>query len=132
MRKTPFRPDNQITQSFNDGLLTVYRQTDTALPGYQPVVTLTPVTTLRYAEQRLGIQRYYSAAQNQIRVERVLRVPDNDKVSTQDVAVTEDGKHYRIDLVQAVQGVFPRCCDLTLVDYSQGVSESDTEGGGTT
>lgn len=130
MRMKPFRPNNEITQSFNDGLLTVYRQTDTALPGYQPVVTLTAVTTLRYAEQRLGIQRYYSAAQNQIRVERVLRVPDNGLVSTQDVAETEDGKRYRIDLVQAAEGVFPRSVDLTLVSYGQGVSDSDTEGGG--
>lgn len=132
MWKAPHRPKNEITQSYNDGLVTVYRLSDTAQPGYQPVVTLSEVTTLRYAEQRLGIQRYYSGMQNQIRVERVLRVPDNGLVSTQDVAETEDGKRYRIDLVQAAEGVFPRSVDLTLVSYGQGVSESGTEGGGST
>lgn len=79
--------------------------------------------TLRYEERSLGIQRYYAAAQNQIEVERVVRVPRYPGVTNQDVARTEDGTYYRIDLVQAVVDVYPPCMDLTLAKYTQGVTE---------
>lgn len=74
---------------------------------------------LRYDEQRLGIQRYYAAMQNQVQVERVLRVPRAGNVNSQDVAVTEDGRQYRIDLVQDVPGVYPPSLDLTLTKIEQ-------------
>lgn len=115
----PFRPSGEITQDYNDGLLTVYDVSDSAVPGLQPVEKLTPKVKLRYAEQRLGIQRYYAAYQNQRRIERVLRVQRCGDLNSQDVVITEDGKKYRIDLVQTVGGVFPPSLDLTLVSYKQ-------------
>lgn len=126
MWKAPHRPreDNAVTQNFGNGLVTVCTVSDAAKPGYQPVPELTPKYTLRYAEQRLGIQRYYSAAQNQIEVERVIRVPRAGVITNQDVAITEDGRHYRIDLVQAVTDAYPPSLDLTLVKYDQGVEGS--------
>ena len=53
--KAPYRPDNEVTQNYNDGVVTIYSVTDGAKPGYQPVPTLAEKITLRYAEQRLGI-----------------------------------------------------------------------------
>lgn len=119
MWRAPNRPNNEISQSFNDGVLTVYEQSDAAKPGYQPKPTLTKKITLRYEERKLGIQRYYSAAQNQQRIERVVRVPRTDKVNAQDVAKTHDGKQYRIELVQLVPDVFPPSVDLTLSRIEQ-------------
>ena len=40
-------------------------------------------------------------------------------MSSQDVAVTEDGKQYRIDLVQTTTDVFPESMDLTLLRIEQ-------------
>ena len=117
--KTPYRPSNEVTQSYNSGVVTVYAVTDSARPGYQPVEQLTEKIKLRYEEQRLGIQRYYNAMQNQIQVERVIRVPRAEQITSQDVAETEDGRRYRIDLVQTVDGVWPPSQDLTLVKYQQ-------------
>jgi hypothetical protein len=121
--KTPFRPreDNGVTQNLSDGVVTVYAVEDVAQPGYQPQLKLKipPKAVLRYEEQRLGIQRYYSGRQNQIQIERVLRVPRYGCVTNQDVAVTEDGRQYRIDLVQTVQDVYPGCMDLTLAKIEQ-------------
>ena len=97
----------------------MYTVTDSARPGYQPVEQLTEKIKLRYEEQRLGIQRYYDAMQNQIQVERVIRVPRAGQITSQDVAETEDGRRYRIDLVQTVDGVWPPSQDLTLVKYQQ-------------
>ena len=73
MWKAPDRPKGEITQRYNDGMLTVYTLTDSAAPGYQPKPELTQKITLRYEERRLGIQRYYAAAQSQQRIERVLQ-----------------------------------------------------------
>ena len=87
-----------------------------------------PQAVLRFEEQRLGILRYYDALQNQIQVERVIRTPRHGQITNQDVAVTEDGRTYRIDLVQTVDNVWPASVDLTLVRYDQipDVSDSDT------
>lgn len=132
--KAPMRPrtDNGVSQTYNDGLVAVYTVTDAARPGYQPVERLTKKAVLRYEERQLGLQRAYLAKQNQADVERVLRTPRLRGVSTQDVAVTEDGRQYRIDLVQSVADVWPPSMDLTLARLEQdcGVSDSDTSGRG--
>lgn len=119
MRQAPFRPGNEITQSFNDGLVTIYKTADGAQPGRLPVPVLEKTLTLRYEERQLGIRRYYSARQNQVQIERVVRVPRTGRVSSQDVAVTEDGRQYRVDWVQAVKDVYPDSVDLTLAAVEQ-------------
>lgn len=132
-RRLPFRPGNEISQSFVDGIVTLYRLTDTAKSGYRPKPEPVKVAALRYEERRLGLTRYYTARQNNVDVERVLRVPRGPGIAAQDLAVTEDGQEYAIDLVQTVEGVFPPCLDLTLAKVSQkrvtaaGASESDAE-----
>lgn len=124
MWRAPNRPKGEITQNFNDGVLTVYSQTDSAQPGFQPKPELTQKITLRYEERRLGIQRYYAAAQSQQRIERVVRVPKTGKVSAQDVVMTQDGGQYRIEMVQTVPDVFPASVDLTLSRIEQIVQVS--------
>lgn len=108
-----------MTQNFGDGVVKIYTVTNSAQPGYQPVPALTLKCVLRYEEQRLGIQRYYTGRQNQIQIERVIRTPRHGDVTNQDIAVTEDGKQYGIDLVQSVTDVYPPSMDLTLAKYIQ-------------
>lgn len=119
MWRAPNRPKAEITQNFNDGVVTIYEQKDEGRPGYQAQIALTKKIQLRFEEQKLGIQRFYSAAQNQQRIERVIRVPRTEKVNAQDVAKTHDGKQYRIELVQLVPEVFPPSVDLTLSRIEQ-------------
>lgn len=119
-RKLPFRSDNLISQPLNDGIVQICRVVDVSEPGYRPVEKLEPIVTLRYENQRVGIQRYFSGMQNQIQVDKVIRVQKAMEITNQNVAVTEDGAEYRIDLVQAVTGIFPRCVDLTLTRIEQG------------
>ena len=129
-RKTPFRPrtDEKITQAYNDGVVTIYTETDEAASGYLPAPSLTSVITLAYQERKLGIKRYYDARQNQIHVERVIRVPQSPvSITNQEIAETEDGKKYRIDLIQAVPDVYPPSVDLTLTVYDQNAPAEDDE-----
>lgn len=119
--KAPFRPrtDNGVTQNFGDGVVKIYTVTNSAQPGYQPVPALTLKCVLRYEEQRLGIQRYYTGQQNQIQIERVIRTLRYGDVTNQDIAVTESGKQYGIDLVQTVTDVYPASQDITLAKIEQ-------------
>lgn len=119
MRQKPFRPGNEISQSFNSGVVSICRVTDAGEPGYAPVPQLELRVRLHYEERKLGLIRYYSAKQDQVRVEKVLRVPRRPEISPQDVAVTQDGKQYRIELIQMAEGVYPPSLDLTLSSVQQ-------------
>ncbi len=119
MRQNPFRAGNEISQLFNSGVVSIYRVTDMGEPGYAPVPRLELRVKLLYEELKMGLIRFYSAKQNQVKVERVLRVPRRPEVSPQDVAVTEDGRQYRVELVQLAAGVYPPSLDLTLGTIEQ-------------
>lgn len=130
MRKYPFRPGNEISQPFNSGLVSVYAVTDTAQPGYRPKGSLTLTVKLPFENIKLGIQRYFEAKQNQVEIERVIRVPNPGlqyPISNQDIVqlterVMKEGespKQYRIELVQIAEGVFPPSLDLSLSRIEQ-------------
>lgn len=122
MWQAPNRPKGEITQSYNDGVVTIYSVTDGAQPGYQPAPVLAEKIVLRYEERRMGLQRYYQAMQDQVKIERVLRTPRAGGVTSQDVAITEDGRRYRVYMVQAVTDVYPTSVDITLSTIDQGVA----------
>lgn len=118
MWKAPNRPNKQISQTFNDGIVTVYAVRDKADPGHRPDRELVKKTTLRFAERRLGVQRYYSGKQNQIEISRIVRVQKRQEISNQDIAIIE-GVQYRVDMVQHAFDVYPACMDLTLTTIEQ-------------
>lgn len=117
-KKLPGRPDNDISQAFNDGVVEIYSTEDTAPAGYQPQMKLTRKATLHYAERAFGVQRNYTARQNNVQVEKVVRCMDHGGVSPQDVAIIR-GKQYRVDMVSVVPDVYPRCVDITLAKTEQ-------------
>lgn len=127
MYQRPNRPTHDITQPFNSGVVKIYAVANIAAPGYAPRMALKEKVTLRYEEMRLGINRYYQAMQNNIQIERVIRCPRWGDVTNQDVAITEDGKQYRIDLLQSVDDVYPACIDVSLTKIEQvfEVAEND-------
>jgi len=123
----PFRPDNEISQTFNDGVCTIYTQRDTAKPGYKPKPELEKKAALRFEEQRMGLNRYYMGRQVNVEVERVLRVPLPplpQAPTPQDVLSVDGETFYQIYFVQTVPGVRPPCVDLTLVRYKRGAADA--------
>lgn len=109
------RPESQ---TYNDGLCSVYSIENVAQPGYKPKTQATLKGQLRYEERKVGLTRAYLARQNDVQVERVLRCPWKDEVSTQDIVVPIDGIPYRIDLKQMAD-VTPKSMDLTLVRFTE-------------
>lgn len=118
MWKAPNRPNHEISQAFNDGVVEIFDVQDIAQAGYKPVEDLTKKYTLRYEERRLGIQRHYESKQAQAEVERVIRVPRVKGISSQDKARTEDGRLYKIETVQTAD-TYPPSLDLALTRLEQ-------------
>jgi SPP1 family predicted phage head-tail adaptor len=104
------------TQTFNDGVVTIYGTKNTAPAGGLPVYALNPEPkeTLRYEERTVGIQRFYTAMQNKIRIDMLLRCPRIRNIATQDIAIPIDGKQYEIKQVQYPPDVEPPVMDLSL------------------
>lgn len=121
MWKMPNRPNNQISQTFNDGIVSICKVEDIAQVGRAPKPHVTEIKyKLRYEEKRVGVTRFYSAKQAQIQIDRVIRVNRVPGINTNDIAVFVDGAKYRIEQVQKVEGIYPECMDISLVLYDRG------------
>lgn len=120
MWKAPNRPRHEITQSYNDGDVEIYKLKDAAAAGHKPVKSLGDrIGKFRYAEMHVVINRYYAAQQNQIRIDRVIRIPCGAEITNQDVLQTEVGAWYRINKVETVLDVYPKSYDLALTRIVQ-------------
>lgn len=112
---------SQVSQSFNDGVVNIYKVGDIALPGDMPKEGLVLQQTLRYKERTVGLNRFYAALQNSIKVDLVIRCQQIRSVSTQDVAILQNGQQYEIKQIQYPEDADPHVMDLTLerlgVDY---------------
>lgn len=128
MWQAPNRPNQEISQTYNDGIVTICSVENIAKPGYQPVIGLQNKVVLRYQEQRLGINRLYLSRQNQVELEKVLRIPYWEGISSQDVAVLTDGRQYRIDTIQTVSGVYPPSLDISLSKIEQNYKIAQKDG----
>lgn len=105
----------QQTQTFNDGVVNIYSIGNISEPGNMPKEGLTlKVGPLRYEERTVGMGRFWTAMQAQVRVEQILRVPRLDLISSQDIAVPNDGKQYEIMQIQYPKDVEPPSMDLSL------------------
>lgn len=114
MWKKPNRPTALISQPFNSGIVNIFETYNAAPTGYQPDLKLRAKISLRYDERKVGVARFYTAMQNQIQIDRLIRVQNGAPITNQDVAITEDGQLYRIEQIQTVSNVYPRSIDLSL------------------
>lgn len=129
--RAPYRSTDRVSQSYNDGLCSVYAVTDDAQPGRKPVRKPTLKVTLCFEERRVGVTRFYESAQAQARVERVLRVPRSDTpIRVQDlVTVTGSDLVYRVEQAQSVPDVYPASLDLALSCVDQDAPAAEGGGG---
>ena len=102
-------------QQYNDGVLSVYAVENIAEDGDMPKTGLAlKQGGLRYEEQIVGVTRFWAAMQSKTKIERVLRTPRIDSVSTNDISIPIDGKQYTIKQVQYPPDVEPPSMDLSL------------------
>ena len=105
-------------ESFNGGVVSLYKVTDLALPGDLPVEGLVLKQTLRYKERTVGMTRYFAAMQNNIKVDFVIRCPEVRGLSEKNtdilVAILIDGQQYKVMQIQYIEDAEPKSMDLSL------------------
>jgi hypothetical protein len=108
-----------LTQQFNDGVLSVYKVGNIAEDGDKPKQGLTlKQGGLRYEERTVGMSRFWTAMQNNSKVEQMLRVQRINGISLHDVAIPRDGDQYDIIQIQFIKDVEPASMDLSLQKVS--------------
>jgi hypothetical protein len=108
-----------ITQQFNDGVLSVYSVDNIAEDGDLPKKELKiKQGGLRYEERTVGMNRFWTAMQNNSKVEQMLRIQRINGISLQDVAIPNDGEQYDIVQIQFPKDIEPPCMDLSLQKVS--------------
>ena len=101
------------TQTFNDGIANIYSVGNIAEPGNKPKEGLTlKAGPLRFDERTVGMGRFWTAKQGQVRIDRLIRTARIGSISPQDVAILADGQ-YRIMQVQ-----YPKDTDIPTMDLS--------------
>ena len=105
-------------QSYSDGVVSLYKVTDLALPGDLPVEGLVLKQTLRYHERTVGLNRFYQAMQNDIKVDFVIRCPEvrglSEKATDILVAILIDGQQYKVMQIQYIEDAQPPSMDISL------------------
>ena len=105
-------------ESFNGGVVSLYKVTDLALPGDLPVEGLVLKQVLRYKERTVGMARFYQAMQNDIKVDFVIRCPEVRGLSEKNtdilVAILIDGQQYKVMQIQYIEDAEPKSMDLSL------------------
>ena len=112
-RKTPFRPNHEVAQTYPDGFADFYRAEDVAEIGFAPRLELTLMEHLHYERQSLGLNRMYLARQNHTEILKMIRVPKRT-LDPQYLVQDWDGQWYDIESIQDARGVFPPSLDVAL------------------
>lgn len=86
--------------TFDDGILTIYGIENIGKPGFKPVPGLSKKESFYFGYDTLGITRYYTALQAQQQIEAVVNVPGWNDITTLDICILENGKQYKIVMVQ--------------------------------
>lgn len=118
--RSPYRPTNDVSQPYNDGIARFYDLTNKAEAGDKPVYQTKCKGHLPFENQRLGINRLYLSRQYQAEIVKVIRVARRN-ISPQDLVILNDGKQYLIDSVQDVTDILPPSVDVALRRYEEKV-----------
>ncbi len=103
-----------LTQQFNDGIVNIYSVKNIAESGNMPKDGLVnKIENFRYEERIVGMNRYWTALQEQARIEQLIRVARINTVTVHDVAII-NGQQYDIMQVQYPKDTEPQCMDLSL------------------
>ena len=112
---------------YPDGIVKLYHEENQAKPGNMPKEGLRYRLTLRYRRKTVGMTRYYTALQQQQRIDEMIRCPLEPSVSVRDIAeVYPGGKRYIVRQVQYPENTTVPMMDLAL-ERLEGSNEDDEE-----
>lgn len=86
-------------ETFNDGVAYIYKLTDVSEPGDRPLFRPAYYRTMPFQYKTIGIKRNYEAMQASVRIDELIKIQQDRKISPQDIVVI-DGVQYDIKQVQ--------------------------------
>ena len=102
------------TQTFNDGVVSIYSVSNVAEQGNKPNNKLSlKLGNLRFEERIVGMGRYWTALQVHAKIGRMIRTQRIEAVTVHDIAILNN-QQYEIVQVQYSPDTEPRCMDLSL------------------
>ncbi|SKA99790.1 hypothetical protein SAMN05443428_13812 [Caloramator quimbayensis] len=93
--------------SFSDGICDIYSIDEEGNITYK-------FRGLGFANRVLGFKRYFTAAANQVKTDRVIRIPNVYGIDNHDIVEIRGNGKYDIELIQNIFDSNPQCIDLTL------------------
>lgn len=114
--------------TFDDGILTIYKTENTAAPGAKPNIELIEKDQFYFSFSTVGVTRYYTALQANRQIDCVVNIPGWTDVSVLDICALEDGKQFRIPMVQPTlddQGLRITKLSLERMEESYVISTSE-------
>ena len=106
------------TETFNDGVAYVYKLVNTAEPGLRPQLSPTLYRKFNFEYKTIGVKRNYEALQAQVKLDELIQVLLDRKISTQDVVVIE-GVQYEVKQVQHKKDTYPETSLLSLIKLEE-------------
>lgn len=101
--------------SFDSGIVHLYRKVNTATPGNMPSAELKYTVTLRFHRKTVGISRFYTAMQQNQKIDEVIRCPLVSSVSVNDIAeLPPENTKYLVRQVQYPEDTALPVMDLAL------------------
>ena len=83
-----------------EGTLRLCELRNVAEPGEMPTEKLVVVSYHYYGDRTIGYGRQYAAMGVQQQVDRLIRIWRDENVTVKQYAILDDGKQYRVDMVQ--------------------------------
>lgn len=95
------------TQTFNDGICDI---SIVVGDGEEPESLY---KNLRFGNKIFGYKRFFTAAANDVRISKVIRIPYVPGIDT-DCTISIGDDDYEIKMMQTIDDVAPTCFELTL------------------
>jgi hypothetical protein len=86
--------------TFDSGIASMYKVTNTAENGKKPKKGLVKIGQYYFGFQTLGVNRYYTALQAHQQLEAVIAVPGWEPVPVEAVVILESGLQYTVRMTQ--------------------------------
>lgn len=100
------------TNTFNDGIVKIYKKVNVADKGNTPKYELIERGNLRFMYRTIGLQRDFYAKQDNVQLSYLIRCLSAN-ITTNDIAVIDD-ETYMISRIQHPEGHTPKVMDLEL------------------
>ncbi len=113
-------------ESLADGYVQIYAVKNIAAEGDRPREGLSKIVSLPFDYKTVGYNRFWEAAQADVKISAVISVPYRPEISTQEIAVIGTTQYY-IRQVQRIQDTRPETLKLSLERMVENYEIEDPE-----